>query len=53
VTVTGARATSRRADARGRLTLTVDLGPPHREEQFSGGDQPHFATRVVRFSPRR
>jgi hypothetical protein len=43
-----ARATSRRADRRGRLTLTVDLGPPHEDEQFSGPGQPDFVTRVVR-----
>jgi hypothetical protein len=52
VRVTGARAMSRRADRAGRLTLTVDLGPPHAEEQFSGAGQPDFVTRAVRFSRR-
>ena len=52
VRVTGARAISRRAGRHGRLTLTVDLGPPHTDEQFSGAGQPDFVTRVVRFSRR-
>jgi hypothetical protein len=39
------------ADADGRLTLRVDLGPAHTEEQFSGPGQPTFVTRIVTFNP--
>jgi hypothetical protein len=51
VAVTGALPASAVADADGRLTLRVDLGPPHSQDQFSGSSQPSFVTRVVRFQP--
>jgi S-formylglutathione hydrolase FrmB len=49
VAVSGARPGIARAGPRGRVTVRVDLGPPHSEEQFSGSEQPDFVTRVVRF----
>jgi diacylglycerol O-acyltransferase/trehalose O-mycolyltransferase len=49
VAVGGAKPRIARAGPRGRLTVRVDLGPPHAEEQFSGADQPDFVTRVIRF----
>jgi S-formylglutathione hydrolase FrmB len=51
VAVRGALPAKAVADADGRLTLRVDLGAPHSQEQFSGPGQPSFATRVVRFEP--
>jgi len=52
VTVSGAQPEAARADAEGWLTIRVDLGPPHTEEQFSpGSSQPDFVTRVVHFTP--
>jgi S-formylglutathione hydrolase FrmB len=54
VQVTGARpGPLARADRRGRLTLTVDLGPPHARAQFGAGDAPpEFVTRRVVLAPR-
>jgi hypothetical protein len=49
VTVSGAKPRLARAGKHGRLTLRVDLGPPHAEEQFSGSGRPDFVSRVVRF----
>jgi S-formylglutathione hydrolase FrmB len=51
VAVEGAEPASAVADADGRLTLRVDLGAAHREDQFSGQGQPSFVTRIVRFEP--
>jgi S-formylglutathione hydrolase FrmB len=51
VAVEGAEPASALADADGRLTLRVDLGAAHRDDQFSGQGQPSFVTRIVRFKP--
>jgi S-formylglutathione hydrolase FrmB len=37
---------------RGRLRFTVDLGPPHRSQQFTAGADDAFATQVVSLRPR-
>jgi S-formylglutathione hydrolase FrmB len=51
VAVQGALPANAVADADGRLTLRVDLGSAHADEQFSGPAPPSFVTRVVRFKP--
>jgi diacylglycerol O-acyltransferase/trehalose O-mycolyltransferase len=51
VAVEGALPAKAVADADGRLALRVDLGAAHREDQFSGQEQPSFLTRIVRFKP--
>jgi S-formylglutathione hydrolase FrmB len=52
VSVTGAAPASVEADADGRLTLAVDLGPPNATAQFSsGGGGRAVVARRVRFSP--
>jgi hypothetical protein len=51
VVVQGALPQRAVADADGRLTLRVDLGAAHHQDQFSGGGQPSFVTRVVSFRP--
>jgi diacylglycerol O-acyltransferase/trehalose O-mycolyltransferase len=51
VGVEGALPARAVADADGRLTLRVDLGAAHSQDQFSGPGEPSFVTRVVRFKP--
>src|SRR3954469_17499344 len=51
VAVQGALPAKAVADADGRLTLRVDLGAPHGQDQFSGQGEPSFVTRIVRFKP--
>jgi S-formylglutathione hydrolase FrmB len=51
VAVKGAKPAAAVADADGRLTLAVDLGGPHSEDQFKGPGAPDFVTRAVRFKP--
>jgi hypothetical protein len=54
VTVNGARPRTAVAGKRGRLTLRVDLGAAHTQDQFSpGNDSPSFVTRTVRLTPKR
>jgi S-formylglutathione hydrolase FrmB len=59
VGLTGAREPRAAADADGRITFTVDLGPPHPYQQYTaqarlaGQDEPgYFKTRAVAFGGR-
>jgi S-formylglutathione hydrolase FrmB len=50
VTVTGALPASATADSGGRVTVVVDLGPPHDSAQFSpGAPSPSFVSRLATF----
>ena len=49
----GTRATTVRADDDGRLTFAVDLGPPHRDEQYSPRARAQEAAGMYRFTERR
>ena len=54
VAVKGALPRTVVAGKRGRLTLRVDLGPAHTEDQFTQGSAPpSFVTRNVRLKPKR
>jgi hypothetical protein len=54
VAVSGGAPGSVRADSDGRIAVTVDLGPPHDEQQYTlaqGLNPEPFVTRTVRFDP--